>query len=140
MQRIATATRLGGPSELRLERFTEALEDPESGLTYPALTGQRKQSVRDAERLFSEQMLQFMLKKKYKFEADYIKVVLNWRRSSDERGLSQLTRMKFNYGMLNFLLDELMPWHTQQYDFSTLEVNRLARNCNYMYSCSIVSL
>ena len=69
-------------------------------------------------------MVQFM-RKNYKFEADYIEVVLNWRRSSDERGLSQLKRMKYNYEMLNFLLDELMPWHREQYDFSTLEVNRL---------------
>ena len=79
---------------LLMERFTEALE---SGLTYPALNGQRKQSVRDAERLFSKPMLKFMLRKNYKFEADYIKVVLNWRRLPDERGLSQL---KFNYEML----------------------------------------
>ena len=67
-----------------------------------------------------------MWKKNYTFEADYIEVVLNWRRSSDEHGLSQLMRMKYNYTMLNFLLDELMPWHRQQYDFSTVEVNRLA--------------
>ena len=71
-------------------------------------------------------MLQFMRKKNYKFEADYIEVVLNWRRSSDECGLSQHLRMKYNYEMLNFLLDDLMPWHRQLYDFSTLEVNRLA--------------
>ena len=49
IQRIATATRSGGPVQLRLERFAQALEDPDSGLTYPALTGQRKQSVQDAE-------------------------------------------------------------------------------------------
>ena len=70
-------------------------------------------------------MLQFMQKKNYKFEADYIEVVLNWR-SSDERGLSQRVQMTYNYKMLNFLLDDLMPWHRQLYDFSTLEVNRLA--------------
>lgn len=71
-------------------------------------------------------MVQFMRKKNYKFEADYIEVVLNWRRSSDERGLSQRLQIKYNYEMLNFLLDDLMPWHSQLYDFSTLEVNRLA--------------
>ena len=41
-------------ADLRLERFTEALEDSASQLTYPALTGQRKQSVRDAERLLRD--------------------------------------------------------------------------------------
>ncbi len=68
--------------------------------------------MRDAERLlFSKEMLQFMRKKNYKFKGDYIEVVLNWRRLSDERGISQLKRSKYNYEMLNFLLDDLMPWH-----------------------------
>lgn len=107
-----------------MERFSEALEDPDSGLTYPALTDQRKQSVRDAERLLSKEMVKFMRKNKYTFEADYIEVILNWRRSSDERGLSQLKRSRYNFDMLNFILDELMPWHREKYDFSTLEVNR----------------
>lgn len=49
-QRIANHTRLGGPDQLCLERFAEALSDPESGFTYPALTGARKPSVVDAER------------------------------------------------------------------------------------------
>ena len=39
MQRIATSTRVGGPEQLKLERFGEALEDPTSGLTYQSLTG-----------------------------------------------------------------------------------------------------
>lgn len=32
--------------------------------------------------------------------------------------------LSYNYKMLNFLLDDLMPWHHEIYDFSTLEVNR----------------
>ena len=35
----------------------EALEDPSSGLTYPALTGTRKQSFVDAERIQTLQTL-----------------------------------------------------------------------------------
>lgn len=54
-QRIANSNRHGGPAALKLERFAEALEDLESLLTYPALMGQRKQSVRDAERLLSKE-------------------------------------------------------------------------------------
>lgn len=54
LQRIAKSTRLGGPSKLKLDRFTQALHDENSGLTFAALTGQRKQSVRDAEILFSK--------------------------------------------------------------------------------------
>lgn len=79
-------------NKIRLERFSEALDDAESMLTYPALTGQQKQSVRDAERLLSKEMVAFMRKKKYTTEAKYIEVFSNWRRSSDERGLTQLER------------------------------------------------
>ena len=47
-----------------------------------------------------------MRKKNYKFEADYTEVVLNWRTSSEECGLSQRLWMKFNYEILNYLLDD----------------------------------
>ena len=69
-------------------------------------------------------MVRFMEKHGYDFEAKYIRIVLNWRRASDERGLTELQRSKFNYQMLNYLLDDLMPWHSSNYDFSTIEVNR----------------
>ena len=121
---MAKSTRLGGPHSLQLERFTEALFDEASGLTYPAITGQRKQSVQDAEILFSEGVEQFMLKHNYIYEANYVRIIRNWRRACDERGLSSLQRCKFNYEMLQFILDDLMPWHREQYDFSLLEINR----------------
>ncbi|XP_019858078.1 PREDICTED: uncharacterized protein LOC109586338 [Amphimedon queenslandica] len=124
LKRIATATRSGGPAQLQLERFVKALDDPTSGLTYPALTGQRKQSVQDAERLFSEGVAKYMERNDYTSEAKFVRTVLNWRRASDERGLTELERCRYNYNMLNFLLDDLMPWHRDNYDFSTLEVNR----------------
>lgn len=91
-----------------------------------ALTGKRKQSVEDAERLLSTAMAKFMKKKKYNFEHDYISALANWRRAVDERGLSELQRCKFNHEMLNYILNELMPWHGNpgHYDFSLLEVNR----------------
>ena len=40
LQRIVKSTRLGGPSKLKLDRFTQALHDENSGLTFAALTGQ----------------------------------------------------------------------------------------------------
>ena len=92
-------------------------------MTFPALTGQRKQSVRDAEILFSDGVESFMRKKGYDY-AKYIGTIKNWRRACDERGLSSLQRCKFNYQMLELILDELMPWHSKLYDFSLLEVNR----------------
>lgn len=104
LQRIATQTRNGGPDELCLERFVEALSDQSSGLTYPALTGSRKQSVVDAERMFRPSLTDFFEKKKYKYEANYTRVIWNWRRSCDECGLSELKRCKFNH---QFLTDAL---------------------------------
>ena len=65
-------------------------------------------------------MTEFMEKKGYTFEAKYSRVVHNWRRACDERGLSELQRCYYNYQMLNYILDELMPWH-EQYDYSYLE-------------------
>lgn len=123
-QRIAKSTRLGGSDELQVDRFEEALYDESSGLTFPALTGQRKQSVSDAENLFSEGVEKFMKKNGYSYEEKYVRCIRNWRRACDERGLSSLQRCKFNYEMLALILDELMPWHTHTYDFSLLEVNR----------------
>ena len=120
---MAQSTRLGGPAEMRLERFTEALGDESVGLTYPALTGQRKQSVQDAEILFSEGVEKFMERNGYLFEEEFIRVVRNWRRACDERGLSSLQRCKYNYQLLEFILNKLMPWHSSIYDFSLLEVN-----------------
>ena len=97
MQRIGQSTRRGGPSNMKLERFNEALYDPTTKLTYPALTGQRKQSIRDVEILFSEAVEKFMDKNGYQIEARYIRAVRHWRLACDQRGLSQLQRCRYNY-------------------------------------------
>ena len=91
-----------------------------------ALTGSRKQSVQDAERFLSLEMANYMKMKGYHFEEKLLRTVANWRRACDERGLTELQRCKFNYQLLNLLLDDLMPWHSQPnfYDFSLLEVTR----------------
>ena len=88
-QRICRCTRNGGPSQLQLERYVEAVKSSVAGLTYPALIGSRKQSVEDAERMFSPSLLKFMEDKGYQFEAEYIRAVLGWRQACDMRGLSQ---------------------------------------------------
>ena len=78
----------------------------------------------DAEHLFNPKLAAFMEKKGYTFEANYISVIWNWHRASDERGLSNLQRSRFNYKLLNLILEDLMPWYKDSYDFSRLEVNR----------------
>ena len=62
-QRIANHTRAGGSSQLNLECYVETMNDESTNLTYPALTGQRKQSVVDAERTFSPDLAEFMRRK-----------------------------------------------------------------------------
>ena len=63
----------------------ETLHGPSTDLTYFALTGARKQSVSDVERLFSRKMESCMERKGYSAEAKYIRVIKNWRMVSDER-------------------------------------------------------
>ena len=100
------------------------LSDPSSGLTYPTLKGARKQSVVDAECLFNPDLTALMRQKGFENEARYTEIIWNWRRSCDARGLSELHWCRFNYQFLNLILEDLMPWYKQQYDFSLLEVNR----------------
>ena len=126
LQRIGQSLRQGGPLDIHLERFEEALHDTSSGLTYSALSGVRKQSVQDVERLFGNSLIDWMEKKGYLVEAKYLRVVRNWRRASDERGLSDEQRSHFNNELLDYILDELMPWHRDEgfRDFSLMEVNQ----------------
>lgn len=86
----------------------------------------RKQSVQDAERLFSDSLMKWMEDKGYLKEAKYIRVIRNWRRASDERGLTDDQRHQFNDDLLCYILDDLMPWHKDEglRDYSLLEVNR----------------
>lgn len=107
-----------------MERFAEAMYDDCTQLTFPALTGQRKQSIRDVEVFFSRSVEDFMTRNGYTYEAKFVKTIRQWRLACDERGLAPLVRCKYNYEFLNLLLDELMPWHNELYDFSLLEVTR----------------
>ena len=63
-------------SELQLERYVEAVKSSDAGLTYPALIGSCKQSVEDAERLFSSSLLKFMQKKGYRYDTEYIHAIV----------------------------------------------------------------
>lgn len=67
-----------------------------------------------------------MENKGYSNEAEYLRVICNWRHASDERGLIDEQHSSFNKEFLNYILDDLMPWHKDErlQDFSLLEVNR----------------
>ena len=133
IQRIAGSLRRGAAQDIGLEKFVEALKDPSTGLTYPALTGVRKQSVEDVERLFGEGVIKFMEHHKYESEANYLTTVRNWRRAVDERGLSDTQRQQFCLEFLDFILKDLIPWYSaENKDLSQLEVNRYLFN----YPCT----
>lgn len=101
------------------------MKDPSTGLTYPALTGIRKQSVEDVERLFGEGVIEFMNKSGNDSEAKYLQHVRNWRKSVDERGIPDSVRQTLSTGFLNFIVEDLIPWCSpENRDFSLLEVNR----------------
>lgn len=124
LKRIAKHLRDGGYSPINYEAFTDVLNDPLSGLTHAALVGKRRQSVRDAERLLSYHVVQSLERHGHLEEANYVRIVAQWHESNDGRGLSQLQRCRFNYEMLNFILAEWMPWYKENYDFSTIDINR----------------
>lgn len=124
LKRIATSTRNGNCQELNHEVFDAVLRDSKSGLTHAALTGVRKQSLKDAERLLYYHVVESLERLGHVTEAEYVKVVADWHNASDGRGLSQLQRCRFNYKMLNYILDKWMPWHKEVYDFSTMDINR----------------
>ena len=123
LKRIGTCLR-NGSMHVDLRYFVDALKDSHSGLTYTALSGQRKQNVPDVERLFSTGVANFMDAKGHEQEAKVVRVVLNWHKANDGRGLSEEIRSQYNYDMLSFLLDDWMPWHVYNRDFSALDINR----------------
>lgn len=104
----------------------EAVYDEEAKLSYHALIGSRKQSVSDVEQIFSSRVLQFFERQGYTLEAEYVRKIRNWRRACDERGLTDEERSRYNQELLNYILDELMPWHSEENmkDYSLLEVNQ----------------
>ena len=124
IKRIAKHTREGAYVALNLDAFDEAMRDPKTGLTHTAHVGKRKQSVIDAEKLLSFHVAIFLDKSGHEKEAEYVKIIASWHEASDGRGVSQLNRCRANYTMLNYLLDELLPWHKACYDFSSIDINR----------------
>ena len=59
------------------------MESPETCLTYVALSGQRKQNIEDAERIFSKSVAQYLRQRGYTNEAVYVQTVCNWHVASD---------------------------------------------------------
>ena len=79
-----------------------------------------------------------MERNNYDYEARYIQVIQmirNWRRACDERGLSQITRCKFNYELLNFILDELMPWYKVSWAICFMCTDKCTQMIHHIVEC-----
>ena len=129
LKRIWKHTREGGPDFLDVTSFDAAMMDPNTGLTHAALVGEQKQSVPDAEKVLSYLVAKFLREHGYETEAYYVERVAGCHEAADGRGLTELERCRKNYSMLNMILDEWMPWHRDNYDFTTIDINRY-HTCN----------
>ena len=103
----------------------EALHDPTTGLTYEALTGKNKQSVPDCERLMSTGVINALAKQGHASGVEVLTIFRNWHRAVDGRGLTG-GYTEYCQDMKNWLLDDWVPWHRDNPDYSTIDVNRLA--------------
>ena len=124
LKRIIVSLRDGNIPGIDLRFMRNSLHDPSSGLTYEALTGKNKQSVPDCERIISVGVISFMERNGHTSESMILTVLRNWHRAVDGRGLSDETRASFLQDMKKWLLDDWMPWHTDNKDYSTIDVNR----------------
>ena len=124
LKRIRKHTREGGPDYIDVTAFDAAIMDPNTGLTHAALTGERKQSIANAERMLSYLVAKFLVEHGYTREADYVCTVAGWLEAADGRGLTELNRCRKNYAMLNMVLEEWMPWHNVCYNLATIDINR----------------
>ena len=124
LKRVVTCLRDGRIPGVDLRHMREALHDPSTGLTYEALTVKNKQSVPDCERLTSTGVLSFLDGKGYTSTAKVIRIIHNWHKAVDGRGLSEAVRSEYCKEMKEWLLSDWMPWFKDLPDFSSIDVNR----------------
>jgi hypothetical protein len=127
LKRIVNCLRDGVIPGTDLRYFKDALHDPKTGLTYEALTGKNKQSVPDCERLISPAVVSFLRNKGDESGAKVLSIISNWHKAVDGRALSEDVRSTYLQDMKNWLLDDWMPWHNVNCDYTTIDVNRLVK-------------
>ena len=59
----------------------------------------------------------------HKNEARVVEIILNWHKVNDGRGLSEEERRKYNLDLLDWILEDWMPWYWYCRDYSTMDVN-----------------
>lgn len=124
LKRVISRLREGYIPNFDLRCLREALRDPSTGLTYEALTGKNKQSVPDCERMISRGVIQFLKTGGYSYEARVLEIFRHWHLAADGRGISEEVRSSYFKEMKDWILDDWMPWHNADSDYSFLDVNR----------------
>jgi hypothetical protein len=128
LKRIVNCLREGLIPGIQLQLLRDALHDPTTGLTYEALTGKNKQSVPDCERLVSPGVVDFLERVGNARGAKIIRTIHNWHKAVDGRGLNEATRLTYIQDMKTWILDDWMPWHRENPDYATIDVNRYSNS------------
>ena len=124
LKRIVARLRAGFIPGVNLQYLRDALHDPSTGLTYEALTGKNKQSVPDCERLVNPRVISFLERKGDVSGAHVLRIIHNWHKAADGRGLSEEQRSSYCKDMKEWLLADWMPWFPTLPDYRTIDVNR----------------
>lgn len=69
-------------------------------------------------------MLNFLRQHGHDKEARHVQIVLNWHKASDGRGMDEPTRSMYNKAMLDWLLEDWMPWFHYDRDYRSMDVDR----------------
>ena len=105
LKRITSSLRKGHIPDVDLQAFVKAMNNAETGLTHTALTGKRKQSISDAEKLLSPVVAKWLKANGYLNEGRFVEIVSNWHKASNGRGLTEAVHKKYNLAMLDYLLE-----------------------------------
>lgn len=83
----------------------------------------------DAEKLLSTAVANWCKENGFPEEGRVAEIIANWHKASDGRGLDEETRRKYNLAMLDYILEDWMPWYQENKDYSTctLDPNRFAK-------------
>ncbi|KAK3698611.1 hypothetical protein QZH41_014593, partial [Actinostola sp. cb2023] len=95
LKRIWKHTREGGPDDIDVTAFDEAMRDPNTGLTHAALTGERKQSVVDAERMLSILVGRYLRDHGHEREAEPVKGICGFSRETVIAVTSNIESIEF---------------------------------------------
>ena len=116
LKRIAQHFRDGGYTAFDYEAFADVLADPLSGLTHAALVGKRRQSVKDAERLLSYNVVRSLERLGKNEEAAFIWTLGKFSHSNNSNHTGQ--KVLGNKKFLHFPSNSLRSYKGKIFSFS----------------------